>query len=191
METALFRVHPTADVSDRASIGVGSSIWNHSQVRENAIIGENCILGKDVYVDFDVRIGDNVKIQNGAYIYHGAVIESGVFIGPGVIFTNDKRPRAINPDGSLKTDDDWEVGKTIVKYGAAIGAGSVILTNVSIGKFAMVGAGAIVTKDVPDNALVVGNPAIQIGHVCECGERLLGAEEGRYTCPACQREYFF
>jgi acetyltransferase-like isoleucine patch superfamily enzyme len=191
METALFRVHPTADVSDYASIGPGSSIWNHSQIRENATIGKNCILGKDVYVDFDVQIGDNVKIQNGAYIYHGTEIESGVFIGPGVIFTNDKKPRAINPDGSLKTDDDWEVGKTIVKYGAAIGAGSVILTNVSIGRFAMVGAGAIVTKDVPDNALVVGNPASQIGYVCECGERLSGAIEGHCICSECHREYQF
>jgi acetyltransferase-like isoleucine patch superfamily enzyme len=191
MESTSFRIHPTADVSDSASIGSGSSIWNHSQVRENVTIGQNCILGKDVYVDFDVLIGDNVKIQNGAYIYHGTEIESGVFIGPGVIFTNDKNPRAINPDGSLKTDDDWEVGRTLVKYGAAIGAGSVILTNVSIGKFAMVGAGAIVTKDVPDNALVVGNPANQIGYVCECGERLIGEGDGPRLCPKCHREFEF
>lgn len=189
MGSSAFRVHPTAEVSEKASVGAGSSIWNHSQVRENVVIGEGCILGKDVYVDFDVQIGDNVKIQNGSFVYHGTTVESGVFIGPGVIFTNDKRPRAINPDGSLKSDDDWEVGNTIVKYGASIGAGTIVITNVTIGKFAMVGAGSIVTKDVPNNGLVIGNPAHLVGYVCDCGIKLNEINAGEYSCPDCGRQY--
>ena len=117
------RIHTTADVSDRAQIGSGSSIWNQSQVRENVQMGSNCILGKDVYVDFGVQIGDNVKIQNGVSVYHGVTIESGVFVGPSAIFTNDKRPRAINPDGSAKGADDWQVSLTRICFGASIGAG--------------------------------------------------------------------
>lgn len=191
MASASFRVHPTAEVSDRASVGAGSSIWNHSQVRENVVIGESCILGKDVYIDFNVHIGDHVKIQNGSYVYHGTTVESGVFIGPGVIFTNDKRPRAINPDGSLKSDADWEVGNTLVRYGASIGAGSIVITNVTIGKFAMVGAGSVVTRDVPDNGLVVGNPARLVGYVCDCGTRLVEEVGGSYICPDCQSIYQF
>lgn len=187
----VFRVHPTAEVSDQAQIGEGSSIWNNSQVRENVRIGDGCILGKDVYIDFGVQIGDHVKIQNGCYVYHGTTIESGVFVGPGVIFTNDKRPRAINPDGSLKTDADWEVGNTIVKYGAALGAGSIIITNVTIGKFAMVGAGSVVTRDVPDNGLVIGNPAKLVGYVCDCGTNLKKSSGSDYLCPDCGREYNF
>ncbi len=105
----MIRIHPTAEVSDQAQIGDGTAIWHQAQVRERARIGQNCILGKGVYVDFDVQIGDRCKLQNGAYVYHGVTLEDGVFVGPGVILTNDRLPRAINPDGSLKADDDWEV----------------------------------------------------------------------------------
>lgn len=184
-------IHPTADVHDSAKIGSGTSIWNQCQVREGVNIGAGCILGKDVYVDFDVRIGDNVKIQNGALIYHGVTIEDGVFVGPGAILTNDKRPRAINPDGTLKGDADWKVGKIHVGYGAAIGAGSIVLPGVSIGKFALVAAGAVVTRDVPDHGLVLGNPAIQVGSVCACGERLTINSSGMHVCPGCGAEYDF
>ena len=191
MESVSFRIHPTAQVSERATIGARTSIWNNCQVRENATIGSGSILGKDVYVDFDVQIGDNVKIQNGAFIYHGTTIESGVFVGPGVIFTNDKKPRAINPDGSLKGTSDWQVSPIHVCYGASIGAGTIVLPNVKIGRFAMVGAGSVVTRDVPDHALVLGNPARQIGYVCVCGEKLVAHDHVMFFCPACESQYQF
>lgn len=192
MHPSSVRIHPSAAVSDEASIGSRTQIWNQSQVREGASIGRNCILGKDVYVDFGVQIADNVKIQNGAYIYHGTTIERGVFIGPGAIFTNDRRPRAINPDGSLKGDDDWEVGYTRVLSGASIGAGAIILPGIVIGRFALVGAGAVVTRDVRDHALVAGNPARQLGYVCQCAERLAPVgQAGEYACPACGQRFQF
>ena len=154
-----FYAHPTAEASPRATIGQDTRIWHQAQVREGVRIGDQCIIGKGVYIDFNVVIGDRVKIQNYASVYHGATIEDGVFIGPYVCLTNDKRPRAITPNGELKTDDDWEVGATRVRYGASIGAGAIILPGVTIGRGAQVGAGAVVTRDVPDRAVVVGNPA--------------------------------
>ena len=165
-------IHATADVSPQAMIGDGTRIWHQVQVREGAYIGGHCILGKGVYVDFDVVIGDNVKIQNGSYLYHGCRVEDGVFIGPGVILTNDKYPRAVNPDGLPKSDDDWQVGTILVKTGASLGARAVILPDVTIGEHALVGAGAIVTRSVPDHGLVIGNPATLRGFVCRCGRPL-------------------
>uniref|UniRef100_A0A7C1JI37 N-acetyltransferase n=1 Tax=Caldilinea aerophila TaxID=133453 RepID=A0A7C1JI37_9CHLR len=183
-----FFVHPSADVSPRARIGKGTRIWNRAQVREGAVLGERCNVGRDVYIDFDVQIGNCCKIQNSALIYHGAVIEDGVFIGPQACLTNDRYPRAINPDGSLKGADDWEVGQTVVRYGASIGAGAIIVTGVEVGRFAMVGAGAVVTHDVPAHGLVVGTPARLVGYVCACGTRLEIDDQGRGRCPRCQRE---
>src|SRR5438128_785071 len=130
-------VHQTAEVSKRAIVGEGTKIWHHAQVREEACIGRNCIIGKGAYVDHDVIIGNNVKIQNGAFIYYGVVMEDGVFVGPRACLTNDPIPRAITPDGALKGTEDWAVGRTLVKYGASIGAGAIILPNVTIGRFAM------------------------------------------------------
>jgi UDP-2-acetamido-3-amino-2,3-dideoxy-glucuronate N-acetyltransferase len=180
-------IHPTADVSLRATLGAGTKIWHQAQVREGAVLGRNCILGKGAYIDFDVQIGDNVKIQNRASIYHGVTLENGVFVGPHVIFTNDKLPRAINADGSLKNEDDWELGHILVKEGASLGAGAIIVTDVTIGRFAMVGAGAVVTKDVPDYGLVYGNPARLAGYVCENGHRLEQAEGIEWMCSICAR----
>lgn len=182
------RIHESADVSPRAQIGDGTSIWHLTQVREGARIGAGCILGKNVYVDFDVQVGNNVKIQNNSSLYHPLVVEDGVFIGPHVIFTNDRVPRAINPDGSLKTGDDWDALQTRVGYGAALGAGAIILPGVAIGRWSLVGAGSVVTRDVPNHALVVGNPARAIGFVCLCGNRLDRGND-TFHCSACNRVF--
>jgi acetyltransferase-like isoleucine patch superfamily enzyme len=170
-------------VSPRAQIGEGTQIWLFCQVRENAKIGDGCIFGKGVYVDSDVTIGNNVKIQNNVSLYVGVTVEDGVFIGPHVCFTNDKVPRAVNADMTLKSAHDWTVTKTLVKAGAALGANATIVCGTTVGTWAMVGSGAVVTKDVPDHALVVGNPARIVGWVCACGERVAVDEaEGRGTC---------
>jgi UDP-2-acetamido-3-amino-2,3-dideoxy-glucuronate N-acetyltransferase len=177
-------IHSTAEVSPKAQIGSGTRIWNLVQIREGVIIGQNCIIGKDVYVDFDVKIGNNVKIQNSALIYHGVSLEDGVFVGPQVCFTNDRIPRAITLDGSLKGNDDWVVGPILVKYGASVGAASVILPDVIIGRFSLIGAGAVVTHNVPDHGLVVGNPARLVGYVCHCG-RKMEQQGGVWHCSVC------
>jgi len=171
------RIHPTAEVSDQAEIGEGTSIWHQAQVREGTRIGRNCILAKGAYIDAGVTLGDNVKVQNYVSIYHGVTIEDGVFCGPHCVFTNDKRPRAINADGSLKAADDWASSPTLVKRGAAIGANAVVVCGVTVGEWAMIGSGAVVSRDVPDHGLVWGNPARLHGFVCPCGRRLGGEEE--------------
>lgn len=188
-----FFAHPSADVSPQAEIGEGTKIWQQCQIREGSVIGRNCILGKGVYVDSGVRIGDNVKIQNGVSLYRGVTLEDGVLCGPHCVFTNDLRPRAINPDGSLKTAEDWLVSETLVRYGAAIGANATIVCGVTIGRWAMIGAGAVVTRDVPDYGLVYGNPARLRGFVCPCGEKLLkpdeqpgGSSSVELICPTCR-----
>lgn len=177
-------IHPTADVSPKAQIGPGTRIWHFVQVREGVVIGENCILGKDVYVDFDVKIGNNVKIQNSALLYHGATLEDGVFIGPQVCLTNDRTPRAITSQGLLKGNDDWVVGPILVKHGASIGAGSILLPDLTVGRFALTGAGAVVTRDVPDHGLVIGNPARLVGYVCHCG-RKMEQQGSLWHCSVC------
>ncbi len=184
-------IHPTAEVSPQATIGPGAKIWHQAQVREGARIGANCVIGKGAYVDFDVSIGANSKLQNGVYVYHGTTVESGVFLGPGVILTNDRLPRAINPDGSLKTDTDWEVSPILVQRGASIGAGTIVLPGVTIGEFAMIGAGAVVTRDVPPHGLAAGNPARLRGYVCRCGQPVIEKEMGVWLCPICDDHYRF
>ena len=174
------KIHPTADVSPKAFIGAGSSIWHLAHVREDAVIGQDCNIGKGVYVGVGVKIGNRVKIQNYVSVYEGLTIEDGVMVGPHVCFTNDLLPRAINPDGSPKTSEDWEEIPTFVGKGAGLGANSTIRCGVRIGKWSMVGAGSVVTKDVPDYGLAYGNPARLHGFVCPHGHRVakIGEEGG-------------
>ncbi len=181
------RVHPTAEVAPDAIVGPGTSIWNQAQVREGARIGAGCIIGKNVYVDAGVMIGDRCKVQNNVSLFHGVTVEDGVFVGPHVCFTNDRVPRAITTDGSLKTDADWEVTPILVRRGAAIGANSTILPGVTIGRWAMVGAGSVVTRDVVDHELVGGNPARRLGGACPCGQPLRDVEGSSFRgpCPRC------
>jgi UDP-2-acetamido-3-amino-2,3-dideoxy-glucuronate N-acetyltransferase len=164
-------IHPSAEVESHVIIGEGTKVWHICHIRKNAQIGQDCVLGRGVFVDSGVCIGDNVKIQNYVSIYQGVTIGDGVFVGPHVCFTNDLLPRAVNPDMTLKSGDDWTVIPTRVLHGASIGANSTILCGITIGCWAMIGAGSVVTRDVPDYALVVGNPARVIGYVCACGHR--------------------
>src|SRR5215471_5783201 len=186
-------IHPTAEVSPDARIGESTRIWRQVQVRESAEIGENCNIGKGVYIDAHVCIGSNVKIQNHVSVFEGVTLQDGVFVGPHVCFTNDMLPRAITPDGKLKSTDDWVITPTLVKYGASIGAGSIIICGITIGEFALVGAGSVVTRDVPPHGLVFGNPARLHGYVCRCARRLSQVKEQNGTllgwCEFCQKEY--
>ena len=165
-------IHETANVSPRAQIGAGTKVWMNVQIREDAQIGAGCIISKDAYIDHAVRVGAGVKIQNGVSVYHGVTIEDEVFVGPNVAFTNDYYPRAQNPD--------WQVRATLIEKGASLGANSTIVCGHTVGTYAMVGAGSVVTKTVAPYALVVGNPARPIGRVCRCGAR---ADNG--ACAAC------
>ncbi len=187
-----YYVHPSAEVSEKAAIGNGTRVWHQAQIREGVSIGNECIIGKGAYIDFDVVIGDRCKLQNGVYVYHGATLEDGVFLGPGVMILNDKNPRAVTPDGILKSDAEWEVSPSFIGRGAGIGGGVVILPGVSVGKWAIAGAGAVVTRSVPDYGLVYGNPARLVGFVCPCGQRLDFELESNgaanLKCPNCNSE---
>lgn len=183
MDRQNVRIHQTAEVSDEAIIGEGTSIWHHAQVRERARIGKGCNIGKGVYIDFDVILGDKCKVQNYVSIYHGVKIGSEVFLGPHCVFTNDFYPRAHN--------SDFKVTETVVEDGASICTNATIVCGTRIGKNAMVGAGSVVTKDVLDHALVYGNPARLMGYVCRCGRKLDGSKTEGYRCDECGETYRF
>lgn len=182
-------IHPTADVSKQAEIGESTSIWNDAQIREDAKIGQSCTIAKGVYIDKGVKVGDKVKVQNYASLFHQAIIEDEVFIGPYVCLTNDLLPRSTTSSGELKKDADWENQATTIKKGASLGAGTIVLPGIEIGEYALVGAGSLVTKDIPSHALVYGSPAKLQGYVCRCG-KILTREEKKpdvLLCPDCQK----
>jgi UDP-2-acetamido-3-amino-2,3-dideoxy-glucuronate N-acetyltransferase len=185
------RIHPSADISDGVRIGSRSQIWDLVRIREESTIGVDCILGRGVYIDTGVTIGDRVKIQNDALVYHGTTVEAGVFIGPGAILTNDRFPRSVTVDGRLARAADWTVSQIRLSEGCSIGAGAVIVAGCDVGRYATVGAGTVVTRSVPDHALVAGNPGALLGWVCRCGQRLVEPDgsragpdhEGEAECP--------
>ncbi|WP_441245819.1 DapH/DapD/GlmU-related protein [Kitasatospora sp. McL0602] len=183
------RVESTADVDDRAVIGVGSTVWHLAQVREDAVIGADCIIGRGAYVGPGVRIGDRVKLQNHALVYEPAVVEDGVFIGPAAVLTNDLYPRSVDVDGKLKRGDDWHALGVTLREGCSIGGRAVLVPGVTVGRWALVAAGAVVHRDVPDFALVAGVPARRIKWVGRAGEPLEDAGGGRWRCPRTGEEY--
>ena len=196
------QIHASADIESEVGIGQRTSVWHRAQIRTGARIGADCIIGRDAFIDAGVIIGDRVKIQNLALIYHGVTVEDGVFIGPGAILTNDRYPRAITATGDLARADDWQVSPIVLRHGCSFGAGAVVVGGVEVGRFATVGAGAVVTRTVTDHSLVAGNPARRIGWVCACGARLVDSSgnpapsgPGIYAidpdlrCRSCDRRY--
>ncbi|WP_062070348.1 acyltransferase [Demequina sediminicola] len=183
------RIVDSADVSDDATVGDGSSIWHLAQVRENAVLGENCVVGRGAYIGTGVTMGDGCKVQNYALVYEPAVLGTGVFIGPAVVLTNDHFPRAVNPDLTPKSAHDWEPVGVTLKDGASVGARAVCVAPVTIGAWATVAAGAVVTKDVPDYALVAGVPAKRIRWVGQAGVPLEADGDNRWICPVTGDRY--
>jgi len=178
-------VHPTSVVDKTAIIGNGTRVWHFVHVREDAEIGKDCVLADYVYVGRGVKIGNGVKLENRATVYEGVKIEDKVFVGPHVTFTNDLYPRSFSTD--------WKIVETVVKEGASIGAGTVIVCGITIGEYTLIGVGSVVTENMPPHALAYGNPALVRGFVCKCGRRL-EAEEKKESyvlmkCPFCSEKY--
>jgi acetyltransferase-like isoleucine patch superfamily enzyme len=169
------KIHPTSDVQS-ANIGADTQIWQYTIVLPGAVIGKNCNINSHCFIENAVRIGDNVTVKCGVYIWDGITIGDDVHIGPNVTFTNDLYPRSKHK---------FELSETVVKRGASLGANSTIITGITIGEFALIGAGSVVTKNIPNNTLWYGNPARQIGYVCNCGQKL----DVSYHCNQCNSDY--
>jgi UDP-2-acetamido-3-amino-2,3-dideoxy-glucuronate N-acetyltransferase len=190
-------IHPTAIIEAGVEIGHDTSIWDNVHIRRNTRIGHHCIVGEKSHISYDVRIGDMVKINAFVYICTAVTLEDGVMISAGTIFTNDRYPRATEPElMSLRSSDpDEQTYPTLVRSGATIGAGSIIGCNLSIGRFAMVGMGSLVTRPVDEFHLVIGNPARTVGFVCRCGQPFAKFEAGHFpeklnhSCVVCRRRY--
>jgi UDP-2-acetamido-3-amino-2,3-dideoxy-glucuronate N-acetyltransferase len=176
-------VQPSADVDERAELGAGTQVWHLAQVRENARIGRGCIIGRGAYVGPGVILGDHVKLQNYALVYEPARLEDAVFIGPSAVLTNDVYPRSVGVSGQLKRPADWDAKGVVVREGASVGARAVILAGVEIGRWALIAAGAVVTRDVPDFGLVAGVPARRIGWVGRAGVTLKPEGDSQWRCP--------
>lgn len=174
-------VHESSYVDEPCVIGVGTKIWHFSHIMKDCTIGEKCNIGQNVVISPGVILGNNVKIQNNVSVYTGVICEDDVFLGPSCVFTN-----VINPRAFIERKEEYK--KTVVKKGASIGANATIICGYNIGRYAFVGAGAVVTKDVPDYALVVGNPAKIIGYICQCGNRLQ-KDNAEYICSSCKNRY--
>ena len=179
-----YKAHESSIIDEGARIGDGTRIWHFSHIMSTAIIGSNCTLGQNVFVASNVRIGDYVKIQNNVSIYEGVELEDYVFCGPSMVFTNIVTPKCLYPQ---RGSDYYQ--KTIVRRGASIGANATIICGNEIGEHSLIGAGAVVTVNVPKYALMLGVPAKLAGWVCECGSRLIEPESGRFHCSSCGMEY--
>lgn len=183
------KISRLATVSKNAVIGENVSIWDFSKVREDASIGSNTIIGDHVYIDVNVKVGKNCKIQNASMLYDPCVLHDGVFIGPGVVLTNDLNPRAILPTGEKKFSFDWEKVGVEILSGASIGANSVCIAPIKIGRWSMIGAGSVITKNVPDFAIIVGNPGRQIGWAGKAGIKLDLIDTSLFVCPITKEKY--
>jgi UDP-2-acetamido-3-amino-2,3-dideoxy-glucuronate N-acetyltransferase len=171
------KIHPSAHVSEHAELGEGVSIWQNAQVREKTKIGARTIVGMGTYIDAGVQVGADCKFQNYVCTYAGLTIEDGVFCGPCVVFTNDLNPRAIRPDGGIKSSTDWVLTETRIRYGAALGANSTIVCGITVGRWALVAAGSVVSRNVPDYGLVSGNPARVRAFVSPAGFKMAPLRE--------------
>jgi acetyltransferase-like isoleucine patch superfamily enzyme len=191
------RIHPSAIIEENVEIGAGTAVWDHVHIRHSTQIGEECIIGEKSYIAYGVRIGHRVKINAFVYICTGVAIEDGVMIGAGTVFTNDRFPRATTPDLSQlrSSDPDEHTRTTRICEGATVGAGCTLGSDLTVGRFAMVGMGSVVTRSVPDFHLAFGIPAVSVGCVCRCGQPLLRFDDhppaavGDQVCSVCGLRY--